>query len=214
MLKDCEHDGSTMLRVEKLKTILNQSYSHKYSGGLSTYIERLQTTIEELSTLLSLYANEEIKMEVLTSALRKASDDAYYLDYIQDHQLDFATACGYLREWALIKETFHDNSKHFNRLSNHTNSAEDQPTEFTQVYTIMQNWAQETGQDLTQVYATMNSSPLLHDNLMIPSVLWTKLAPEIKKAIMDTRRNIQQDQAKSSSHAHKEPTNTSRPVPK
>ena len=42
MLKDCENDGSTMLRVEKLKSIVNQPYSKKYPGGLAAYIERLQ----------------------------------------------------------------------------------------------------------------------------------------------------------------------------
>ena len=85
MLKDCENDGSTMLRVEKLKSIVNQSYSRKYPGGLAAYIERLQTTIEELSTLKSLYADDKTKMDVLTSALRKDSDCSYYLDYIEDH---------------------------------------------------------------------------------------------------------------------------------
>ena len=103
-------------------------------------------------------------------------------------------ACGYLCERALIRETFNDNTKQFNRLSHQTEFSEDKPNEFTQVYTIMQNWAQETGQELSQVYAAMNSSPPLCDNLMIPSALWNKLAPEIKKAIMDTRRIIQQDQ--------------------
>ena len=98
MLKDCENDGSTMLRIEKLKSILNQSYSRKYPGGLAAYIERLQTTIEELSTLKSPYTDEDIKMEVLVSGLRKDGNCAYYLDYIQDTQLDFATACGYLHE--------------------------------------------------------------------------------------------------------------------
>ena len=43
MLKDCEHDGSTMLRVEKLKNIVNQSYSKKHPLGLVAHIERLQT---------------------------------------------------------------------------------------------------------------------------------------------------------------------------
>ena len=59
MLKDCEHDGSTMLRVEKLKNIVNQSYSKRHPGGLVAFVERLQTTIEELSTLKSLYADED-----------------------------------------------------------------------------------------------------------------------------------------------------------
>ena len=69
MLKDCEHDGSTMQRVEKLKSIVNQSYSKKHPGGLASYIKQLQTTIEELGTLQLLYADEEVKMDVLISAL-------------------------------------------------------------------------------------------------------------------------------------------------
>ena len=96
MLKDCEHDGSTMLRVEKLRSIVNQSYSKKYPGGLASYVEQLQTTIEELGTLKPLYADEEVKMDVLISGLRKDGGCAYYLDYIQDNHLDFSTACSYL----------------------------------------------------------------------------------------------------------------------
>ena len=116
-----------MLRVEKLKNIVNQSYSKRYPGGLVAFVERLQTTIKELSTLKSLYADEDIKRDVLTSDLRKDSDCAYYLDYIQDHQLDFATACGYLCERALIRETFNDNTKQFNRLSHQNDSSDDKP---------------------------------------------------------------------------------------
>ena len=111
MLKDCENDGSTMLRVEKLKATLNNPYSRKYPGGLAAYIDKFQTTIEELSTLKRLYAEEGTKMDVLISALRKDHDCAYYLDYIQDNHLDFATACSYLWEQVLIKQTFYETDK-------------------------------------------------------------------------------------------------------
>ena len=63
---------------------------------------------------------------------------------------------------------------------------------------MLQTWAQDTGEELSHVYATMNSSPSLRENLMIPSKLWAKLAPDIKKAIVETRKTIQSPGDKSS----------------
>ena len=54
----------------------------------------------------------------------------------------------------------------------------------------MQNWAEETESDLKHVYATMNASPPLRESLMIPSKLWHKLAPEIKKGVLDARSKV------------------------
>ena len=107
MLSDCNHDRSTIVRIEKLKHIVNQPFSKKHSGGLLAFVDRVQTSIEELGSLKSSYADEEVKLDALTTALRKVlSETSYYLDYIQDHGLDFSRACAYLRERALLKSTF------------------------------------------------------------------------------------------------------------
>ena len=158
--------------------------------------------------LLLSYADDEVKLDALTTALRKVpSETSYYLDYIQDHNLDFSRACAYLRERALLKSTFDENeTKRF-----HKATASDTPSDsgknstnldFSQVFAIMQNWAEETDTDLKHVYATMNASPPLRESLMIPSKLWHKLAPEIKKAVLDARSKLIKEE--TAQHASKE----------
>ena len=98
------------MRIEKLKYVINQPFSKKFQGGLLSFVDRFQTSIEELGSLKASYTDDEVKLDVLTTALRKVpSETSYYLDYIQDHNLDFSRACAYLRERALLKSTFDEN---------------------------------------------------------------------------------------------------------
>ena len=88
---------------------MNQPFSKKHSGGLLAFVDRFQTSIEELGYLKSSYADDKVKLDVLTTALCKVpSETSYYLDCIQDHGLDFSQACAYLRERALLKSTVDD----------------------------------------------------------------------------------------------------------
>ena len=104
MVEDCNNDGSWIVCIEKLQHIINQSYSKKYPGGLVSFVDRFQTSIEELCSLKDTYSSDDVKLDVLTTALRKVpSETSYYLDYIQDHGLNFSQACAYLRERALLK---------------------------------------------------------------------------------------------------------------
>ena len=64
----------------------------------------------------------------------------------------------------------------------------------------MQNWAEETDSDLKHVYSTMNASPPLRESLMIPLKLWKKLAPEIKKAVLDARSKVIKEEATQQDH--------------
>ena len=90
MLADCNHDGSAIVQIEKLKQVVNQSNSRKFSGGLLSFIDKFQTSIEELGSLKPTYAEDKVKLDALMTALRKVpSETAYYLDYIQDKGLDF-----------------------------------------------------------------------------------------------------------------------------
>ena len=108
MMADCNHDGSAIVRIEKLKFVVNQPFLKKYSGKLLVFVDRFQTSIEELGSLKASYY--EVKLDALTIALRKVpSETSYYLDYIQDEGLDFSRACAYLQERALLKSTFDDN---------------------------------------------------------------------------------------------------------
>ena len=147
------------------------------------------------------YADDEVKLDALTTALRKVpSETLYYLDYIQDHRLDFSRACAYLRERALLKSTFDDgDAKKFHNATteDHTKGTgnSNATLDFAQVYAIMQNWAEETDLDLKHVYSTMNASPPLRKSLMIPSKLWKKLAPEIKKAVLDAQAKVMKEEA-------------------
>ena len=117
------------------------------------------------------------------TALRKVpSETASYLDYIQDKGLDFPQACTYIRERALLKSTFAESdNKRFHRAASgadtHTSKAN---MGYSEVYTIMKNWASETDTDMYHVYTTMNASAPLRESLMIVTKLWVKLAPAIK----------------------------------
>ena len=193
MLEDCEHDGSVRVRIEKLKSIIHQPYTRKFGGGLIAFIDRFQTSIEELGTLLNMYSSGSNKLEFLTTVLnRERGKTVHYLDYIKDHNLTFKEACAYIRERALMNYTFDTSSttKKFNKVVNEDKDNEKEEDSFTQVFTIMQNWSTETGNDMLHVYATMNASQPLRESLMVPTKLWVKLAPDIKKAIMETKKTI------------------------
>ena len=75
MMADCNHDGSAIVRIEKLKHIVNQPFSKKHSGGLLAFVDRFQTSIEELGSLKSSYADEDVKLDALTTALRKVPSE-------------------------------------------------------------------------------------------------------------------------------------------
>ena len=102
----------------------------------------------------------------------------------------------------MLKTAFDDSSpKQVNKASQfQDDESDDNTSEYQKVFNIMQNWASETNTDLSHVYAAMNASQPLRDSLMIPTKLWTKLAPDIKKAIMDTRRAIENEEKKSPSN--------------
>ena len=189
MLEDCQHDGSKRVKIEKLKKYISIPYTKKYSGGLITYIERFQTSIEELGTLLDMYSSDTNKLEFLQTALNsERTETGYYLDHIKDKELTFRQACSYIRERALMDYTFDSTpAKKFHKLE----SEPSQEDSFNQILTTMRNWASETGNDIHHVYAAMNASSHLRESLMIPTKLWIKLSPDIKKAIMETRRTIE-----------------------
>ena len=113
------HDGSVIVRIEKLKQIINQPFSRKFNGGLVAFVDRFQTSIEELGSLKSTYSSDEDKLDALITALWKVpSETSYYLDYIQDHELDFPRACAYLHERAMLKSTFDEtDNKKFHKVS-------------------------------------------------------------------------------------------------
>jgi len=124
-----------------------------------------------------------------------------YLDYIKREKLDFDQACAHIRETALMDVTF-DNSmsdKRFNKATQ-DEAREKGEDSFTQVFKTMQNWSEETGNDMYHVYATINASASLRDSLMIPHKLWVKLAPDIKKSILETRKRLQESQNTSGSN--------------
>ena len=186
--------------------MVNKPFSRKYSGGLLAFVDRFQTYIEEFSSLKASYADDKVKLDALTTALRKVpSKTSYYLDYTQDHGLDFSLACAYLRERALLKSTFDDSdTKKFHKATaeEHTGGTESnsKALDFSQVYAIVQNWAEETDMDVKHVYSTMNASPPLRESLMIPSKLWKKLAPEIKKAVLDAPSKVIKEEAAHQDH--------------
>ena len=64
------------------------------------------------------------------------------------------------------------------------------------------------------MYAAMNSSPPLRDNLMIPTALWSRLAPDIKRAVMETRKKLHQESADPSSTRTPKPSTPSSTVPR
>ena len=216
MLEDCEHDGSIRVRIEKLKSIVTMPYTKKFSGGLIAFVDQFQTSIEELGTLLPMYSSEDNKLEFLTTALNKSRrETSYYLDYIRDHHLTFRQACAHIRERALMNDVFddHDGSnKRFNKAAQIQTSDKQPEDSFKQVYTIMQNWAEETGNDIHHVYATMNASQPLRESLMIPTKLWIKLAPDIKKAIVETRKSITTESSGNASKAQAIPKQYSNPA--
>ena len=94
----------------------------------------------------------------------------------------------------MLKSTFAETereNKRFHKASN----AEDNPTSktnmgYSEVYTIMKNWASKTDTDMYHVYSAMNASAPLQESLMIPSKLWVRLAPTIKKAILEARNKV------------------------
>ena len=61
---------------------------------------------------------------------------------------------------------------------------------YSEVYTIMKNWASEMDTDIYHVYSTMNATAPLRESMMIPTKLWIKLAPAIKKAILEARNKV------------------------
>ena len=86
---------------------MNQPFSRKHSGGLLAFVDRFQTSIEELGSLKSSYADDEVKLNVLTTTLCKVqSETSYYLDYIQDHGLDFSQDKPIRIDPTLISVTF------------------------------------------------------------------------------------------------------------
>ena len=137
-----------------------------------------------------------MKLDSLVTVLRKVpSETSYFLDYIQDHKMTFSQACAFLREKSMLKDTFHESNP---EKSPEVSPSRGEPgeTEYEKVYNIIQNWANETKQDIHHVFAAMNSSPMLRDSLMVPTKLWMKLAPDIKKAIMEARKDVN-DQEKA-----------------
>jgi hypothetical protein len=200
MLEDCEHDGgSLVVTVEKLKMLVHRPFSKNFQGGLFNFVDQFQTNMEELGALNPRYSDDETKLDTLVTALRRVpSETSYYLDYIQNEKLSFRAACAYLRERAMLKSTFDDSGpKKFNKvIQDQENEVGNNENEYQQVYTIMQNWANETNAEMSHVYATMNASPPLRESLMIPTKLWMKLAPDIKKAVMEARRVIENEEKK------------------
>ena len=94
---------SLRVRIEKLKTIVTSPYTKKFNGGLINYIDRFQTSIEELGSQLPMYSSGANKLEFLTTALnRERGETSNYLDYIKDHHLTFKEACAYIREKAFM----------------------------------------------------------------------------------------------------------------
>ena len=78
MLADCNHDGLAIVQIEKPKQVVNQSYSRKFQGGLLSFIDKFQTSIEELGSLKPTYAEDEVKLDALMTALRKVPSETAY----------------------------------------------------------------------------------------------------------------------------------------
>ena len=75
MMADCNHDGPAIVRIEKLKYVVNQLFSRKYSGRLLAFVDRFQTSIEELGLLKASYSDDKVKLDTLTTALRKVPSE-------------------------------------------------------------------------------------------------------------------------------------------
>ena len=204
MLEDCEHDGSIRVRIEKLKSIVTMPYTKKFSGGLIAFVDQFQTSIEELGTLLPMYSSEDNKLEFLTTALNKSRrETSYYLDYIRDHHLTFRQACAHIRERALMNNVFDDedhNNKRFNKASQNVTPDKTPEDSFKQVYTIMQNWAEETGNDIHHVYATMNASQPLRESLMIPTNYGKNWHQQLRRPLPKHKRKSTQKTQTNLSH--------------
>ena len=143
MVEDCEHDGSTKVRIEKLMAIVNFPFHKKFNGGLMSYIERFQTSIEELGTMVSMYESLENKLEFLKTGLnREMSITENILDYIEKEHLDFNQACKYIREKALMKSNFDpdNNKKRFNKASQEDDTERTEEDEVKRIFSIMKNW--------------------------------------------------------------------------
>lgn len=73
MVEELGNDGSLTLHIEKLNTFVNQPYHKSFPGGLLNFIERFQSSIEELGSLKSMYSTNETKLSTLILALRRSS---------------------------------------------------------------------------------------------------------------------------------------------
>ena len=81
-----------MLRVEKLKSIVNQSYSKKHPGGLASYIERLQTTLEG--------TREDALDKALEAILETPQNHAFYRTAVRPVLARQPISCAdHSREW-------------------------------------------------------------------------------------------------------------------
>lgn len=181
LCREYENDGSKELRLEQLEALATTPFSDKVSGGMATYIDKLQTYLAELETITPADYGDCRKKRMLLSGVRTAPGMMYLIQKCRDNNfMSYDSCAAYLRSNSMIVDA-HSRKQAPSRLMMAETYEEEPPGHTLEsVSKLFHTMASEGGLDHT--YCIFNTRAF-REPMGIPSSIWAELEPAIKERI-------------------------------
>jgi len=196
------HDGSKELKIEKLEEAITKPFHSKYPGGMETYIDTFQATMEKIDALDPDSFNDMRKKRTLLKNVRHVPQLAHLVQKCRDDiTMTFEDTAAYLRSNSILIDYLGENNNsgrnstmlkvesHPQDSSSTINrvATKEKDLDYKSVMHLVKDMIHETSH-----HHVLNalSSQTLRQSLRIPDQLWRKMEPKLRKQVEDIKNQI------------------------